>query len=513
MGQAFGAAIAAVAFAALFFLVLQVIYRFVYWLLSLLQDVVSGRNRQAAAAPVAPPPVLALPALPALAALPPGPALAAPPAPATTWQDRFKRWFGLVAWWRRLHTPVFGLLGLFAGVRVGLLAVYHLNPGGLVDALYGVLDLAMIVVGTWGLVVTFLAAVDSLLQIGGKPQTKRLVRAQITAIQNLLPIAAGLIIIVGALVIVNAWQPVSQVVLGAAVVGALIAAVTNSSTLGNIFASTIATVGGILAVGDAVDLGPNEAGEVKEITLTHARLQVNDRRDIWVPMNQFVTQRFHHLVRTVKHTETNPANYNLTAPPNDREFAWVFWTMDLDWGVNVASLRQYLLYNYSDHGIRVQVVGFAGTTVQVRIWMLADPSDLGSRQHTLREVVNRYLATHQPEAVPGARLEGKVDRIANEMNGLSNRVQAVANEMNGLGNQVGAVANQMNGLGTQVQAVANEMNGLGTQVQGVATQTRQVAGALVQGVAAQVRQVAAALVYQARQGGQGGDSSSDDDSQ
>jgi small-conductance mechanosensitive channel len=381
MGREFGAAIASVVFAAIAFLLLQVIYRVLYFLLHKLQNWVQK------------------------------------------WRPRFE---GLLEWWQRLHAPLFAVLALFAGARIGLLIVYRLNPGGAVDTIYKVLDLGLIVAGTWGLLVTILAIVDFVLQLAGKPQVKRLVRAQITAIMNLLPVISAVIIFVGSLVIVDAWQPVSQVILGAAVLGAVIAAVTNSSTLGNIFASTIATTGGILAVGDAVDLGPNEAGEVKEITLTHAKIQINTRRHIWVPMNQFVTQRFHHLVRTNKHTETNVTTYGLDQPPQDRQMAWVYWTMDLDWGVDLVDLRRSLLAAYTNHGIRVQVVGLAGTSLQVRIWLLADPSDLGSRQHIVREFINRYLARRQPEALPGARLEHHIGQIATELQGLGAQVQGLA---------------------------------------------------------------------------------------
>lgn len=451
MGREYGAAILSIVLAAVFFFVLQMIYRLGYFLLTRLRDKVAE------------------------------------------WKPNWTRWDGLVAMWQRLHAPLFGLLAFFAGPRLALLAIYRTNPGGAVDTIYRIIDLGLVVMGTWGALVFILAIVDLALRLPAKRKVKRLVRTQIIAILNLLPAVSAVIIGVGALVLANEWQPVSQIILGAAVLAAVIAAITNSSTLGNIFASTIATIGGILAVGDAVDLGPNEFGEVKEITLTHARIQVNPRRDIWVPMNQFVTQRFHHLVRTNKHDEAAaPANYNLPAPPGDREFAWVYWTMELDWRVDPADLRTHLLQVYTNHGIRVQVVGFVGLNVQVRIWMLADPSDLAGRQHIVREEINRYLASTHPMSLPGAGLEANILQIATDLQGLGVQLQALATAVSvNLSNQVQALgtavslnlSNEVHGVGTAVSAnLSNQVQALATAVSGnLSTQVQAVAGALGQG--------------------------------
>ena len=163
MGKELGVAIFAVLLAAGFFLGLQVIYRAIHFGLHQLQARVQKARQR-------------------------WPRLA-----------RWARWQGLVAWWERLHAPWFTVLAVFAGARVAL-RVYDAPSGGPVATINQILDFGMIVLLTWGALVVVLALLDLLLQLAGEAPVKRLVRAQITAIMNLLPVASAMIIFVGALV-------------------------------------------------------------------------------------------------------------------------------------------------------------------------------------------------------------------------------------------------------------------------------------------------------------------------
>jgi small-conductance mechanosensitive channel len=251
---------------------------------------------------------------------------------STVWRRRQKlprgEGFGLL-WARRIHGPLQAATA--SALAWGGAAIFDEDGENAYDHLVDMFRVWAVVALIWAALVTVLILVDAALYWRPfRPDTShaRLVRGYLTMLINLSVIFVVVAMAVVGIIEFKVWQEFSTGLLAAGVLGTLITALAINGTLLNMSAGIVATVSGVVARGDVVDLGADGAGEVQDVSLTHARITVSDQREIAVPLNRFVSAPVAHLRR--------PGGWRLP------HLTWVSFDMEIDGSIPVTEIRTHL---------------------------------------------------------------------------------------------------------------------------------------------------------------------------
>jgi small-conductance mechanosensitive channel len=230
---------------------------------------------------------------------------------------------------------------------------------------------------------------------GGDSVRGRKATTQIILLRRLL---VAVVIVIGAgaiLMTFPAVRVVGQSVLASAGLISIVAGLAAQTTLANVFAGIQLTITDSIRVGDVVEV-EQESGIVGEITLTYVVVYLWDDRRLILPSSYFVTNPFENWTRW-----------------GDRITGVV--TMDVDWTVPIADLRQELervldaspLWDHRSFSLVVGAVAQGNVTLRIAT-SAANTDDMFAVNALVRETVVTFLAA-RGEGLPRLRREDVVD--------------------------------------------------------------------------------------------------------